>query len=1062
MNNLFNKQLFNKYLNDIEISQNQLDHLTLWNQKLHNGELIAETSNYHHFENIFLNKLLGYDSLTDILADDKEISGSGKSEFKLKRGNEVFMIIELKGSNINLDKSRNNKNETPVDQVFRYAKKNEAVPWLLLSNYDEFRLYNYHKGDGKYISWTIKELVNDENKLKEFMFVLGKQSFENRIIDNLIDKTIIIQEDFNDEFYKLYSETRLMLIHDLEETSEDIDRLKAIHYAQLIMDRVIFICFAEDKELLPEQILEDTILTPIRNNNVRKHRIFDRLRELFEDIHEGNPGKEVSEYNGGLFKERLWFLDIQDTIENPNKYYENCFSEWKFESQKNETEELLGEYKDTLNPIYKNFITMSIFNFDSDVDVNILGHIFETSISDIEKLKEDNSETRHKFGIHYTPPEITDYICRNTIIPHLSKTGKVNEIPELLSEYITEIDILDEKLKNIKILDPACGSGAFLNKAVDILLEIHEAIYHEKYDEKQTLDYLWDDETVRRDIIINNIYGVDLNEESTEITKLGLFLKICKKDKKLPSLDDNIKCGNSVISSEECIGNKAFKWEEEYENILNEGGFDVIIGNPPYVRVQEIDPIEIDYYTKNYKFAMGHIDLSILFTELAYTLIKKAGKIGFITSNMFLTTNYGENIRKYLSKSNEIRIDKIIDFGDLKVFKDAMTYVSIFIFTKTSKNNFEYHFVKSLDENLFNIKFTEIEINHLDKDAWILKEYSLRHIFKKINENPKLNEGFGTANTGCFSGLDKLLLFDNLENIPVEKECLMPILSAADVKKYLISTATEYIIYPYELVNNETRILELEEIEKKFPKLFSYLNNHKEELGERKDSRKKLSENPHWYKLIRQGNLNTFKQEKIVTKGESKTNQFGIDIGNSFKNARIFAVLPDETVDINFLLGILNSKLIETFLHSISSLKSGGYYTYNSKVLNKVPIPVKNLNNNELINMVIKIRNKTKNLDKEIQTFIKWLEIEYEIKISKNLKKYYELSFENFINELKKKNVKITKNVFSDLEKEFKNSLDIILPLQKEIKELNMKINQNVYELYGLTRDEIQIIEEIK
>lgn len=298
MNNLFNEQLFNKYLNDIEISQNQLDLLNLWNQKLTNGELIAETSNYHYFEKVFLNKLLGYDTFTDILTDDKEISGSGKSEFKLKRNNEVFMIIELKGSNINLDKSRNNKNETPVDQVFRYAKKNEAVPWLLVSNYDEFRLYNYHKGDGKYISWTIKELINNENKLKEFMFVLGKNSFENKIIDNLIDKTIIIQEDFNDEFYKLYSETRLMLIHDLEETSEDIDRLKAIHYAQLIMDRVIFICFAEDKGLLPEQILEDTVLTPIRNNNVRKHRIFDRLRELFEDIHEGNPGKDVSEYNG--------------------------------------------------------------------------------------------------------------------------------------------------------------------------------------------------------------------------------------------------------------------------------------------------------------------------------------------------------------------------------------------------------------------------------------------------------------------------------------------------------------------------------------------------------------------------------------------------------------------------------------------------------------------------------------------------------------------------------------------------------------------------------------------
>ena len=162
MNNLFNEQLFKKYLDDIEITEEQQDFLSLWNQKLGNGELIPETPNYHHFENIFLNNLLGYDSITDILTDDKEISGSGKSEFKLKRNDEVFMIIELKGSNVNLDKTRNDKNETPVDQVFRYAKKNEAVPWLLVSNYDEFWLYNDHKGDGKYISWTVSELVTNE------------------------------------------------------------------------------------------------------------------------------------------------------------------------------------------------------------------------------------------------------------------------------------------------------------------------------------------------------------------------------------------------------------------------------------------------------------------------------------------------------------------------------------------------------------------------------------------------------------------------------------------------------------------------------------------------------------------------------------------------------------------------------------------------------------------------------------------------------------------------------------------------------------------------------------
>ena len=151
MNNLFNKQLFERYLTDIKITEEQRNHLELWNSKLDAGELIAETSNYHYFEKVFLNVLFGYDSFTDILADDKEETGSGKSEFKLKLNNKVFMIIELKGSNINLDKTRNDKNETPVDQVFRYAKKNNAVSWLLLSNYDEFRLYNYHKGDGKYI-----------------------------------------------------------------------------------------------------------------------------------------------------------------------------------------------------------------------------------------------------------------------------------------------------------------------------------------------------------------------------------------------------------------------------------------------------------------------------------------------------------------------------------------------------------------------------------------------------------------------------------------------------------------------------------------------------------------------------------------------------------------------------------------------------------------------------------------------------------------------------------------------------------------------------------------------
>lgn len=1058
MNNLFNEQLFSKYLKDIEITEEQKDNLNLWNRKLNNGELIAETSNYHYFEKVFLNSLFGY-NITDILADDKEISGSGKSEFKLKIDDNVFMIIELKGSKVNLDKDRNDKNETPVDQVFRYAQRNNAVPWLLVSNYDEFRLYNYHKGAKKYISWTVKELISDEDKLKEFILIFRKASYENKIINSLVDKTITIQEDFNDEFYKLYSETRLMLIQDLEKQTENLDRLQAIHYAQLIMDRVIFICFAEDKGLLPEQILEDTLLTPLKNKNVRKHRIFDRLRELFEDVHEGNPEKNVSEYNGGLFKERLWFLNIQDTVENPQSYYENCFRGWKFESQKNETEELLEEYKDILNPIYKNFLTMAIFNFDSDVDVNILGHIFESSIGDIEKLKEDNSETRHKFGIHYTPPEITDYICRNTIIPYLSKTGEVNEIPELLSEYQTDINTLDEKLKNIKILDPACGSGAFLNKAVDILLEIHQAIYHEKYDEKQTLDYLWDDEQVRRSIILNNIYGVDLNEESTEITKLGLFIKICKKDKKLPTLDDNIKCGNSLIESEEIIKDKSFKWNEEFSEIFNLGGFDVIIGNPPYVRVQEIEYNELDYYSNNFNFAMGHIDMSILFIELATRLIKENGKIGFITSNMFLTTNYGENIRDYLSKVDNIKIDKILDFGDLPVFEDALTYVDIFLFSKSKGTDFKYCFIKSLNEDLKYLNFNTIKINDLNKKAWILKEYLLKDIFTKMNKNPKLNEGIGLCHYGIKTGLDKVMLLDKNNIGHLEKESLLKWVTANDCKRYSSCTHKKYVIYPYDKENNETKLMNENKLNKDYPKTYNYLLSNKESLLNRKDSRKKIKEE-EWYKLIRFGNTDVFKSKKILFPAISKNNKFGIsEKYEGFSGGGVFAI-TSETVSLNYLLAIFNSKLMQSYLHSISPLKKGGYHAYSAKIINNVPIALKkSLIIEENVEKLLETNN---NFNHETKGFIKWLTGEYDIdKLSQKLEKYYTLTFEEFIIELKKKKVNTKKRKIRDnLEEEFNNSLEIIKPLQIEIKELENEVNQKVYELYNLTEEEIKIIEE--
>lgn len=1051
MNNLFNTQLFEKYLSNIQITEEQINHLKLWNRKLENNELISETSNYHYFEKVFLNVLFGYDSFTDILTDDKEKTGSGKSEFKLKINDKVFMIIELKGSKIKLDKTRNNKNETPVDQVFRYAKKNEAVPWLLVSNYNEFRLYNYHKGDGKYISWNMKELVSDINKLKEFIFVLCKKSFEEEIIDKLINKTITIQEKFNDEFYKLYSETRLMIIHDLEENSENIDRIKSIHYAQLILDRVLFICFAEDKKLLPEQILETTILNPLENGNVRKHRIFDRLRELFEDVHEGNQIKNIPGYNGGLFKERLYFLDIQDTIENPTEYYKDCYNNWKFESQKNKTEELLGDYKDTINPIYKNFLTMAIFDFDSDIDVNILGHIFESSIGDIEKLKKDNRETRHKFGIHYTPVTITEYICNNTIIPYLSKSGKVNQIPELLSEYNYDVDILDEKLKNIKILDPACGSGAFLNKAVDVLLEIHEAVWHQKYYKKETLDKFFDYESERREIILNNIYGVDLNEESTEITKLGLFLKICKKDKKLPSLDENIKCGNSVIDDPDYAGEKAFKWEEEFKNILDNGGFDCIIGNPPYVR-QELIKEDKPYYKKHYETYSGLTDLYSYFFEKGLKILKNNGFFGYICSNSWTKASYGKQQRKIILNNSII---KYVDYTGQKIFEDAEVDVSTIIIQK-SKPEINHEIIINNSD-----KLTQSDEQLLSEDHFIFNP-KITTLIKKIYRNPTFKEiseiiiraGPKTGKNNVFiinkSLKDKLINEDKKNS-----EVIKPMLRGKNINKWYANFNEEYLIFTrgdFDLKN--------------YPYIEKYLSQYKSELMPKKVNAPKNAPGRktgsyEWYQLQDQAAYyKDFLKPKILWNEIAYQINGVLDNKKYYLNNKCYFIIS-EKYNIKYILAVFNSNISNFLIKQLAnSLKNG--YNIGKNFVEQIPI-VLPLEENETIfdHDINDVQNNSIKLNKEIKGFLKWLQGEYNIdKLSQKLEKYYELTFDEFLEEVRKKKVNTKKRAIREnLEDEFNNSLKIIKQLQSEIQKLEDKINQKVYEIYDLTDEEIKIIE---
>jgi tRNA1(Val) A37 N6-methylase TrmN6 len=345
---------------------------------------------------------------------------------------------------------------------------------------------------------------------------------------------------------------------------------------------------------------------------------------------------------------------------------------------------------------------------------------------------------------------------------------------------------------------------------------------------------------VSADILENNLFGVDINEESVEIARLSLWLRSAKKGRKLNNLSDNIKCGNSLIDDPEVAGEKAFKWEEEFPQVFAKGGFDVVIGNPPYVKIQNLDYRAIDNLKTKFKTALKRIDISLCFIELSKSLIKcEIGVTSFITSNQFLTTEYGEIMRKFLI--SEYFLSECVDFGDLPIFTGATTYVSIFTLKNKYLNSFLYFDVK----NIFNAvnkdfgRSKEIKIATLTKENWNLKNSEMNSILDKLKINTLEISTIGNAWYGIITGADHIYIFSKKKylNTNIEKELFIPLIRAQNCSKYYSSKPQYFVLYPYKIVSGKSTLISYSELESSYPNGFKYLLSHKSELEQRKDSR---------------------------------------------------------------------------------------------------------------------------------------------------------------------------------------------------------------------------------
>lgn len=354
-NNLFNDKKMEEFIQlyDDALTVNaDCDPISYWIKKLENDELRNEKANYIKFFKIILENMLGY-QVTD-LEFEGNIGDEGRPvEFTLKKGDKDYVVVELKGTICKDLNKRYNREQSPIEQVTNYASIKEETQWAFVSNYNEFRLFNPSYRE-KYISFKFKQL-SDPEVLKKFLLIFSKFSLiEKDIPQTLLKETKIIERELEDEFYNLFSETRLMLIKELEHSSEAIDRIEAIRLSQLILNRFIFLCFAEDLRLIPTETTADVLLTP-KHKNLFEFTMWDRLNELFRFADKGNEERGIGAFNGGLFKENLRHLEIRDKVEDIS-FFDDCYKTWKYEEKYAEIESSLGVYKKTLNPIYKNLL----------------------------------------------------------------------------------------------------------------------------------------------------------------------------------------------------------------------------------------------------------------------------------------------------------------------------------------------------------------------------------------------------------------------------------------------------------------------------------------------------------------------------------------------------------------------------------------------------------------------------------------------------------------------------------------------------------------------------------
>ena len=549
----------------------------------------------------------------------------GHADYAFFIGDKIVFFVEVKKVGIPLEREADK-------QVISYALS-KRVPFAVSTNFEELKIFCVEQEDALRNKFRVFNSPNDYLSNFNDLLFLSKDSFEQGLTlkkaesEGRLKKRVSIDKSLLEDLMHV----RSLIASDIGKNyprKYEINEKDEI--IQRIIDRLIFIRRCEDTGINIEN------LTLREVQELPNNKAYPKLKEIFKRYNDV--------YNSGLF-----------AIAKDNDCDKIIIN--------GEIIKKLAQY------LYESKDGKYIYNFDW-IDADVLGQVYEQYLGKLlaqtrsGKAKLTNGQVHRKEqGIYYTPTYIVDYIVKNTV-GELLKNKKI-------------------KAKDLRILDPACGSGSFLIKAFDYL-------YDKLSSGEDSKQYRIDSQgqySIKTEILKNNLYGVDLDNKAVEITKLNLLLKAAEKNRRLPEeIDVNIKHGNSLINDETVAGLNAFKFEEQFKDIMSKGGFDVVIGNPPYVKARDTKDLVTRKFIEEsgqYKTPYKMWDLYIAFVERGIQLLKTDGFFAMIIPDTIGMADYTQKLVDLIIK--EYSLYQIDFFPDIEIFEGVGIRNKIIFVKKTTK-----------------------------------------------------------------------------------------------------------------------------------------------------------------------------------------------------------------------------------------------------------------------------------------------------------------------------------------------------------------------------------------